>query len=389
MAFACALCMGGGILLSARQAYAELISRQDTVSALVRATHLDRFAPPAAYFLRLADLDPDHATDWLDAALQANPRLASAWIAKGLAAERNGDFQPAERDLLQAASIDHRYLPAWTLTNFYFRRNRHADFWVWARRGAALTYDDFRPLLALAHAVEPDPRAVIENLGNGKKLLQADLDYLAQHNRLDDAQQIARLLVQREPAVARPRLIALAELQIRAGRARDALELWNAVSTPLDAGRRDYENGALANGDLATAPSNTAFDWRLPGTEGCRPDWQPGQISFSLSGEQPESCALLEQIVALDPGRRYRLRFEYLTRDLTSPIGIAWYLDGAASPLLAPAAAWRSQEAVLTPQHLGPAHPRLSRLRLLYRREPGAVRAQGQIRLRHLSMEAQ
>jgi tetratricopeptide (TPR) repeat protein len=173
LALAVALCMGGGILLSARQAYAELISRgfiagDDTTPALVRAAHLDRFAPPASYFLRLADLDPDRATHWLDAALQANPRLASAWIAKGLAAERNGDVQPAERELLQAASIDHQYLPAWTLTNFYFRRNRYADFWGWARRAAALTYDDFRPLLAMAHAVEPDPRAVIEKLGNGE-----------------------------------------------------------------------------------------------------------------------------------------------------------------------------------------------------------------------------
>jgi hypothetical protein len=249
-------------------------------------------------------------------------------------------------------------------------------------------------LLALAHAVEPDPRAAVENLGNGEKLLQADLDYLAQHNRLDDAQQIALLLVRREPAAARPRLIALAERQIRAGDARGALELWNAVSTPLDAGRRDYaqldsRSRALANGELATTPSSAAFDWRLPGTEGCQANWQPGEISFSLSGDQPESCGLLEQTVALDSGRRYRLRFEYLTRDLTSPAGLAWELDGASGPTLQTAPVWHTAEVALVPRSSGPAHLQLSRLRLLYRREPGAVRAQGQIRLRHLRMNAQ
>src|SRR5580658_9226759 len=103
MALACALCMGAGILCSGRLAYAELISRQNTAPALARAAYLDRFTPPADYFLRLADLDLDRATHWLDAALRANPRLASAWIAKGLADERNGDFQSTERDLIQAA----------------------------------------------------------------------------------------------------------------------------------------------------------------------------------------------------------------------------------------------------------------------------------------------
>jgi tetratricopeptide (TPR) repeat protein len=413
MALACALCMGAGILCSGRLAYAELISRQNTAPALARAAYLDRFTPPADYFLRLADLDLDRATHWLDAALQANPRLASAWIAKGLADERNGDFQSTERDLIQAASVDHRYLPAWTLTNFYFRQNlagrldRTDEFWIWARRAAALTYDDFRPLLALAHAVEPDPRRVIESLGDGEKLLRADLDYLAQDNRLEDAQQIARLLFRRESAAAKPRLIALADLQIRAGHVRDALELWNAVSTPLDSGRLDRESGALANGDLATAPSNVAFDWRLPGTEGCRPNWQPGQITFSLSGEQPEVCALLEQIVALDSARGYRLRFEYQTSASTAPTGLVWELEGVAGlPLppapflqpapsfqpasgLQPAPAWHTAETVLVPRSSGPGHPQLSHLRLLYRREPGAVGAQGQIRFRNLRMKAQ
>jgi hypothetical protein len=190
--------------------------------------------------------------------------------------------------------------------------------------------------------------------------------------------------VQREPAAARPRLIALAELQIRARHASEALELWNAVSTPLDSGV-----SALANGELATSPSNAAFDWRLPGTQGCQASWQRGQISFSLSGDQPESCGLLEQTVALDSGRHYRLRFEYLTHDLTSPAGIAWELDGASGPSLQPADVWHAAEVAVAPRSSGPAHLQLSRLRLLYRREPGAVRAQGQIRLRHLRMKAQ
>src|SRR5580658_1806575 len=160
-------------VLAARLAYAELRFRRATPATVMRAAELDRFAPPAGYFERLADLDREHAGRWLDAALQANPRLSSAWVAQGLAAEEAGEMDQAERDLLEAARVDRRYLPAWTLANFYFRRQSAAQFWTWARRAAALTYDDFRPLLALARAVEPHPRALIEKLGGGDRLLHA------------------------------------------------------------------------------------------------------------------------------------------------------------------------------------------------------------------------
>src|SRR5882724_1859849 len=55
----------------------------------------------------------------LDAALALNPRFATAWIARGLAAETGGDRKSAEASLLQAAAVDNTYLPRWTLANFY------------------------------------------------------------------------------------------------------------------------------------------------------------------------------------------------------------------------------------------------------------------------------
>ena len=107
------------------------------------------------YFERIAELEPENADRWLDAALRLNPRLARDWIARGLAAEREQNFDAAEHYLLEAAHIDKRYLPAWTLANFYFRRTRNDRFWKWARPAAILAYDDLRPLLDLAHAIDP------------------------------------------------------------------------------------------------------------------------------------------------------------------------------------------------------------------------------------------
>jgi tetratricopeptide (TPR) repeat protein len=393
MCRAIALVCAGGLacsaVLAARLAYAELQFRRDTAAAVEQATHLDQFAPPAGYFERLAELDPERAGRWLDAALQANPRLSSAWIAQGLAAERAGEMNQAERDLLEAARVDRRYLPAWTLANFYFRRQSPDQFWTWARHAAALTYDDFRPLLALARAVEPRPRVALEKLGGGDRLVHADLDDLAARGRLDDAQDVARLmLAQRAPPPIpsdAPRLLELAERQIRAGNAGYALESWNAAWSLFNSEPLNPNLGPiLANGDLLRSPSGIAFDWRLPKTEGAASAWRPSQLTFSLSGDQPESCSLLEQILPLTRAKRYRLRFEYFTTGLASPTGIVWDLDGSEGSALKPAGAWLAAAAILSTADGG---ANLSLLRLLYRREPGTIRVQGRLELRHLRME--
>ena len=155
-------------------AYAEIIFRGDTPEAVQRAIWLDRAAPNARYFERLAELDSGHADHWLREALRLNPRLSSAWIELG-----------AESDLLEAARVDHRYLPAWTLANFYFRAGSQEAFWPWARRAAGLAYDDPRPLLQLANAFDSDALRVVEKLGGSDALLRADLDYLVGDGRMD------------------------------------------------------------------------------------------------------------------------------------------------------------------------------------------------------------
>jgi len=266
------------------------------------------------------------------------------------------------------------------------------QFWIWARRAAVLTYDDFRPLLALAHAVEPDPCVALLKLGGSKALLRADLDYLAAQERFNDAQKIARMLLARSSPhdvfSDAPRLLELADRQIRARNAAYALELWNAVEASLDHQQLDPDRGlALANGDLLHYPTGVAFDWRLPRTGGVLAAWQTSQLTFSLSGDQPEACELLEQIVPVVRAQRYRLHFEYVTVGLASPTGIVWDLDGDETPALKPAGLWFATDAILRVSNSKAVWANLGRLRLLYRRQPGTVRLQGQVQLRHLRME--
>jgi len=129
----------------------------------------------------------------------------------GLDAEADGKLPEAETDLLRAASVDRLYVPAWTLANFYFRRGDSAKFWPWAKRAAALTYDDYRPLLRLADTLDTSPPRVASRLGGGAPLLRAYLDLLIGAGRLDSAREIAGLLAACHDPADRDRLAAFAE----------------------------------------------------------------------------------------------------------------------------------------------------------------------------------
>ncbi len=149
-------------------------------------------------------LESQHAVHPLDTEIS---------IELGLALERKGHLAQAEETLIEAARFDHQLLPAWTLANFYFRQERTDDFWRWAARSAALTYDDYRPLLRLADRLEQDPGAVVGHLGDRPPLLRAYLDLLIGERRPQDARRVGQMLAAHGNPADRERLIAISHLR--------------------------------------------------------------------------------------------------------------------------------------------------------------------------------
>ncbi len=177
-------------------------------------------AASARRLLQLAELDEAGRLRWLQAAVEASPRASEAWIALGLEYERRWRMPEAEQALLEAARIDHQHLPAWTLANYYFRRNARPQFWKWAARAAALTYDDHRPLIRLAAQFESDAKTLLACLEAGPGLTRAYLDFLIGQGRLDAASEAARVLEGFGDPSDRKRLEALKERQRASGQRR-------------------------------------------------------------------------------------------------------------------------------------------------------------------------
>ena len=175
----------------------------------------------AGFFQNAASLVRDDSSiSELRAAVDADPRLSPAWIRLGLSSENDGNLSEAEEDLLEAARVDHQYVPAWTLANFYFRRDDSRSFWPWAQKATVLTFDDYRPLLRLADALEVSPREAMAHLQGNEPpvpLARAYLDLLIGQGRLDAAQEVAHVLAARHDPSDRARLADLAARRRRAG----------------------------------------------------------------------------------------------------------------------------------------------------------------------------
>ncbi len=182
---------------------------------------------------------------------------------------------------------------------------------------------------------------------------------------------MARRLRRREQAPDEPRWIELASRQLAAGNVAYALELWRP---PLD----PAHGKILTNGDFAHAPSGQGFDWR-PGPADCTTShWRAGSLTLNLSGDEPETCPLLEHTLPRAPhARAYRLKVCYLT-DIDA--GLHWEFDGTDLGLPPSGAETTVKTARASP---------LSTLRLIYRRDPGDVPTQGQLELRSVSLEVE
>jgi hypothetical protein len=294
-------------------------------------------------------------------ALAANPRDTSASIELGLLQESLGETREAEESLLRAARFDHQHLAAWTLANFYFRRQNQAAFWTWAQETARLNFDDLRPLLRLACALEPEPGKVLDRLGDrsGYQLL----DVLIELDRMDRAQQLARILMRR-PDTKREAVLDLTTRQIAHGRASDANELWSWLHPPAD--------------PLAEPPDGEGFRPKLIRNPGLETEWNPGRIVFRFGEIQSDAFPLLERVVAVPvSAARYRLVYEFAG----SVEGLNFSLDGVVRPVNGADARFPLEAGRYNQDHL-----RLVPLRLYYHRTPGAQKLQGELTLRKLHL---
>lgn len=381
---------------SIRTGWADYRMRQETIGGTEGAIALT--PDQAEYYARLAwlvsDDDPRQAKAALRRAVALNPWDARSWIELGLRAEAEGDDTTSKQCLLRAADADRKFLPRWTLANYYFRHDDLAMFWFWAKNAAAMVYGDAQPMFQLCGRVEEDGKLIDRLEIRNPEVRAGYLSYLLGKNRMDLIGPAVHRLLEENRQADVPLLLAACERLLEARRVPEAAEVWNRLA---EVGRVPFRTPAgegeqlAVNGSFRVPPTSRGFDWRLPVVEGIgvSREEEPQGLRVTFSGREPQDCEALVQLVPLQGKTQYELRFDYRTRGIASGAGLAWRIaDASGGTVLKEGQSLASDaDAEGRMSFETPAGCRLVRLALTYRRTPGTTRMDGYLVLRNVALK--
>jgi len=368
--------LGVAVWFSIVLARADSYFRQATPASVQRAVEI---APRNTEYLTLRALQLDYdgadSTALTEKIAALNPYSSAPRIKLGLAAEVHGNSADAEKWLLAAAQVDHQFEPSWTLANFYFRAGKPKEFWTWIHSALEVSYGDRTPAFDLCWRVTQDAAEILNRAIPGRhQVAAAYLVYLSQTRRLEAIPAAARRLAAYRDDSDLPLLFGATD-QLLAAHDPSSLDLWKLTGQPAPSG--------IFNGDFSSPPLNHGFDWRSIESAGVTHVnlSAPSGHRIAFNGQQPESCPLLQQTLNLKPGRRYTLRWESRTAGIKSPSGLEWLIAGQHASI-PPADDWTPGELALTPRDP------FNDLQLVYQRPVGEPRAEGNIELRRVHIEA-
>lgn len=371
VAFVCCL----GIWFSWKAERADSLFRQDSVESLRAAIKL---VPDGwQYYMRLAQLDRDHAHNLLETALNLDRYNAQAAIELALQDESEGNYSESEKLLLGAFAVDRTYVPRWTLANYYFRRDNLPAFWKWARKAAEMPSEDMGPLFELCWRVTPDATEIAKAVLNDDPVaIRQYLGFLMDKDQMDALGTVAPRLVQAgNPETDRTFLLGTINRLVAANDGSAAEGVWKSM---VQRGWVSSDASLPNNGEFNRVPLAVAFDWNLLEYPGLH-SW-PGSsgLETEFSGEEPETCTIAEQYITLAPGS-YTLSYSYRTTGIAPGTGIHWQIvDGKGTAVVAESEALSSEvQARANWTFSVPEGLPLQRLRLAYQRTLGTPRVSG------------
>jgi hypothetical protein len=394
-----------GCAFSLLCARASFLSSKNTTEGTAAAARLLPFN--ALYIRQLAYRQPFREVELLKEALTLNRFDAGSWIQLGLKAElQQKNTSLAEHYFLTAARVSHMYLPAWTLANFYFRQRNDAQLFAWARQTLEVTPYDSNPVFVSLWLADPDPERIVAVIPPREQVVLQYASFLTQTNHLDLAQAALNRAISLSPSrlplseSSRNTLLDthsdfILDRLLQTGRASQAVQLWGrlAAASWIPPFSTPSVKHPLTNGYFQVPFWGHGFDWQVPSVSGVTVDQFPDlrNVRFTFSSTQPEACSLIQQLVPLQKGRRYRLTWVDDLDQIGRDSGIAWQIytvpngvpapTGLTSPDLTSVAgspaAWDFQT---------PGSSDLFLLSLQYARPLGKVRIEGSLSLRSVAL---
>jgi hypothetical protein len=378
-----------------RQAWADHLAHSTGADTIAQGARLS----PGDADIRLKLASAQQAagaddTQALEAAAALDPLNADALTRLGLDAEMHGNLPTAERRLLEAADVSRQFAPRWALANYYFRRGDQVHFWPWAQEALTIGHGDLNPVFWLCWNMSQDAGLIFARAIPERALvLNQYLGFLLAEDRLPASVQPAAKLAALATPGDQKALLDWCNRELDAGAVAPALQIWNTLCARrlLPYAPIDRDRAPLTDGGFRSAPLGGGFAWRLTQLQGVTlgRNRSPQYLWVSFSGDQPENCVPLVQFVPVTPGAAYSLSYDYQTSELPAASGLRWSVfDGCTETDLANGSPWLSSPdwKHAEVRFAAPAGG-LVRLALSSQRLAGAVRIDGTLELRDVSME--
>ena len=317
---------------SARAGFAALLTAYVDRAAGVDAAAAEatiRLASDSAeaHFVRGATIEANGdfrgaAEEYINAA-RLRPDDYVLWLSLAHAHELNGNTEGALGSARQAVILAPHYAPPrWQLGNILVRAGKTEDGYRELRQAGENDASMWPAIIDLAWQQSSGDLEFIKRVVQPKssEAYKALAEYLKKRNRIDEALEMFRAAGSEN---AQERAVFLGEL-IAAGKFSEAATLWS-VDHPGDSQGmlgKLHNPGFEQEGDL----NEPGFNWIQDNKEKSlsisldltQPKEGRSTLRVDFNGESDQGAPVISQLVIVEPGTRYQLRFVARTKDLVS-----------------------------------------------------------------------
>jgi len=321
-------------------------------------------APDPELWERAAKLEPENANYWLHLgvyheaillasdearalaefrkAAQVNPYSANVWLRIAQADEYMGD-QAAARAAYEKAQLCHPIsaVVAWRYGSFLIRQDDLPEAYSQIRR--SIQADPTLTLSAISQFWEAgqDAGQILAGLGpTSPNVYFTALEFFISQRRADAALAVWQRMLDLHLTFEMKQAMPLVNDLIRQDRLAEAVRSWRealrATNWPADT---PIGGSLVFDGRFEHDALNGGFAWWMVPTSGAQYGFDtavthsgPRSLRVTFNGSANLDFAQLQQYVAVEPGRRYRLSCFLRTEGISTESGVAFEVEDARDP---------------------------------------------------------